>query len=212
MAASRQLEPRGRKRASRGEVRIVEVMASLERLLQERSIAEVTVEDIAAGAGMSRSAFYFYFSSKHDALAAAAAGVRAQMIERAAPFLQRGDGDPGRALREAFTGVGEVFSEHRHVLRAVAEAGGVDPALRRLWREWIEGFVPVVAPRVEADRAAGRALPGPPAADLVRALLWLNERSFYHELSGPDPDLAHTVEIIATVWERAIYGAGARVV
>ena len=38
------------------------------RLLEERSIAEISVDDLAKGAGISRPTFYFYFPSKDAVL------------------------------------------------------------------------------------------------------------------------------------------------
>jgi AcrR family transcriptional regulator len=184
------------------------VLGSLDRLLQTRSIAEVTVEGIAEGAGMSRSAFYFYFASKHDALAAAVRTINEAMLERGQPWLNPVPGtDPGQALQRSFAGIAEVFEEHRHLISAVAEGAAVDPGLRELWRQWIEDFVGAVAPRIEAERAGGRALPGPEAEALARTLLWGNERAFYIEALKPESDLQGVAAIIATVWQRAIYGS-----
>jgi AcrR family transcriptional regulator len=184
------------------------VLGSLDRLLQTRSIAEVTVEGIAEGAGMSRSAFYFYFASKHDALAAAVRTINDAMLERGQPWLNPVPGtDPGQALQRSFAGIAEVFEEHRHLISAVAEGAAIDPGLRELWQQWIEDFVGAVAPRIEAERAAGRALPGPEAEALARTLLWGNERAFYIEAIKPEPDLQGVAAIIATVWQRAIYGS-----
>ena len=39
-----------------------------ERLLEERSLAEISVDDLAKGAGISRPTFYFYFPSKDAVL------------------------------------------------------------------------------------------------------------------------------------------------
>jgi AcrR family transcriptional regulator len=48
-----------RRRPNRGEERRVALLASLERLLEGRPLAEISIEDIASGAGVTRSAFYF---------------------------------------------------------------------------------------------------------------------------------------------------------
>jgi AcrR family transcriptional regulator len=186
------------------------VLGSLDRLLQTSSIADVTVESIAAGAGMSRSAFYFYFASKHEALAAAVRTINYAMLEQAQPWLNPVPGsDPEQTLQRSFAGIAQVFEQHRHLISAVAEGAAVDPGLRELWQQWIEDFVAAVAPRIEAERTAGRALPGPDAEALARTLLWGNERAFYIEALKPKPDLQEVAAIIATVWQRAIYGKAA---
>src|SRR6478609_10009072 len=57
--------PRGRRtpRAS-GDERERAIRATAERLLEEQPLNEISVEDLARGAGISRPTFYFYFPSK----------------------------------------------------------------------------------------------------------------------------------------------------
>ena len=45
------------------------ILAATERLLAERSFADLAVSEILTAAGVSRGSFYFYFDSKHDVLA-----------------------------------------------------------------------------------------------------------------------------------------------
>ena len=57
--------PRGRRPARlTGDDREAAILATAERLLGERPLAEISVDDLARGAGISRPAFYFYFRSK----------------------------------------------------------------------------------------------------------------------------------------------------
>lgn len=60
-----------RPRTKPQEVRRDELLASGERLFQERGIAATSIDDIAAGAGVAKGTFYLYFDSKeamHEAL------------------------------------------------------------------------------------------------------------------------------------------------
>src|ERR1700689_2715879 len=81
---------RGR-RASRasGDERERAIMQTAEQLLEEPSLSEISVDDLARGAGISRSAFYFYFPSKAavvltlvDRMVAEAASARDEVSER----------------------------------------------------------------------------------------------------------------------------------
>ena len=60
---------RGR-RAARpsGDDREQAILATAERLLTDRSLREISVDDLARGAGISRPTFYFYFASKDAVL------------------------------------------------------------------------------------------------------------------------------------------------
>ncbi|EUA43724.1 HTH-type transcriptional regulator EthR [Mycobacterium xenopi 4042] len=51
-----------------GDDRELAILATAERLLEERSLAEISVDDLAKGAGLSRPTFYFYFPSKDAVL------------------------------------------------------------------------------------------------------------------------------------------------
>src|SRR5262245_35097547 len=61
--------PRGRRtpRPS-GDDRRQALLATAERLLDKRSLADVSIDDLARGAGISRPTFYFYFPSKDAVL------------------------------------------------------------------------------------------------------------------------------------------------
>src|ERR1700747_1577098 len=61
--------PRGR-RSTRpsGDDRELAILSTAERLLQERPLSDISVDDLAKGAGLSRPTFYFYFPSKDAVL------------------------------------------------------------------------------------------------------------------------------------------------
>ena len=60
---------RGRRSARpSGDDREQAILATAERLLEERSLADISVDDLAKGAGISRPTFYFYFPSKEAVL------------------------------------------------------------------------------------------------------------------------------------------------
>src|SRR4030088_2909646 len=83
---------RGRRSARvSGEERESAILATAERLLEERSPQEISVDDLARGAGISRPSFYFYFPSKDavfltliDRLVEQADAGRGDVLERLA--------------------------------------------------------------------------------------------------------------------------------
>src|SRR5438093_11074143 len=101
-AATAGRSTRGR-RAPRvsGDERERAILATFERLLEERPLHEISVDDLARGAGISRPTFYFYFASKEavllslvDRMIADARAARGDTVERVAE-------DPPTRLREA---------------------------------------------------------------------------------------------------------------
>src|SRR5215203_2539546 len=79
---------RGRRGArASGDDRERAILETAEQLLEERPLSEISVDDLAKGAGISRPTFYFYFPSKDavvltiiDRLVAAAAGSREEAL------------------------------------------------------------------------------------------------------------------------------------
>ena len=51
-----------------GDDREAAILATAEELLGQRPLAEISVDDLARGAGISRPTFYFYFRSKDAVL------------------------------------------------------------------------------------------------------------------------------------------------
>src|ERR1700758_5495665 len=60
---------RGR-RSSRpsGDDREAAILATAERLLEQQGFSQISIDDLARGAGISRPTFYFYFPSKDAVL------------------------------------------------------------------------------------------------------------------------------------------------
>src|SRR5271163_1478995 len=64
-AASSTRSTRGRRSARpSGDDRELAILSTAERLLEQRPLADISVDDLAKGAGLSRPTFYFYFPSK----------------------------------------------------------------------------------------------------------------------------------------------------
>jgi AcrR family transcriptional regulator len=202
---------RGRRatRAS-GDDRERAILETTERLLEERPLSEISVDDLAKGAGISRPTFYFYFPSKDavvlaiiDRLVAAAAGSREQALKTLAA------GDPRAGLRQALEDLYSAFRARRAVTLAAAELRMTNPEARALWAEVMEGWVADVALVIEAERARGAAPPGEPARDIAIALVQMNERAQYATFADESPSLEQdrVLDVLVEIWLRAIYGS-----
>lgn len=201
---------RGRRatRAS-GDDRERAILETAERLLEERPLSEISVDDLAKGAGISRPTFYFYFPSKDavvltiiDRLVAAAAGSREQALATLA------QGDPRAGLRQGLEDLYGAFRSRRAVVLAAAELRTTNEEARKLWSEVMEAWVADVTAVIEAERARGAAPPGQPARDLAIALVQMNERVQYASFAGDSPSLAddRVLDVLVDIWLRAIYG------
>jgi AcrR family transcriptional regulator len=200
---------RGRRatRAS-GDDRERAILETAERLLEERPLSEISVDDLAKGAGISRPTFYFYFPSKDavvltiiDRLVAAAAGSREQALATLA------QGDPRAGLRQGLEDLYAAFRSRRAVVLAAAELRTTNEEARALWSEVMEAWVADVTAVIESERARGAAPPGQPARDLAIALVQMNERVQYASFAGDSPSLEddRVLDVLVDIWLRAIY-------
>src|ERR1700756_2731345 len=105
---------RGR-RATRpsGDDREQAILATAERLLEERGFAGISVDDLAKGAGLSRPTFYFYFKSKEDVLLSLLEPVIARADSEFDGAVLRLPTDPRRVWRNGIKAVYMGFSSHR---------------------------------------------------------------------------------------------------
>ena len=194
---------------AKGDRRRQAIVDAVEHLLQTRTIGQLSVEDIAAEAGISRSGFYFYFESKYAALADALSDI-ADVMERAADDFF---GDTGRAPRDyvhdALTGVAALWREHADLMAAVVDAAHSDSGARALWDDWRQRFITGITRSIEEERRASRAQSnGVAAEDLARALLAMNLGTF-HDLArtrASDEEAERAVSALAWVWLAAVWG------
>ncbi|MGY1771225.1 TetR/AcrR family transcriptional regulator [Blastococcus sp. SYSU D00813] len=199
---------RGRRvRRTSGDDRERALLATAERLLEQRPLAEISVDDLARGAGISRSTFYFYFASKEAVVLALLDRVVGEARAARSAALA-GAAGARAAWRAALVTVRDTFRDHRALTAAATELLAASPEVQALWSSVMEDFVTETAAAIEAERARGAAPPGPPARDLAVALNWMNERVIQLSLAGRQPALAEDalLDVLLTVWLRAIYG------
>jgi hypothetical protein len=80
--------------------------------------------------------------------------------------------------------------------------------VRRFWEDVGRRFVDATAEQIERERAAGLAPPGPPARRLASVLITMNNQAFSDaSLTRPSAKAdRELVEVLVTVWLRAVYG------
>ena len=201
--------PRGR-RAPRatGDDRELAILATAERLLAEKPLAAISVDDLARGAGISRPTFYFYFASKDAVLLTLLDRVVAEADAMTEAAFEQPAADARAAWQQAITVYYETFRAHRALTLAWAEARFTNDEVRDLWGRVFDGWVQRCAVAIEAERARGAARAGAPARDLAIALNSMNERVLYATFSADGPAVAESevVSVLLDVWLAAIYG------
>ena len=182
------------------------VLEAAEMLLAEgASFAELSVERIATRAGISRTAFYFYFRDKRELLMRLTEGV-SDVLYAAAEGWWSGEGDGSADLDRVLREILAIYRDHAALLRAVVETSAYDEPVAEFWRALIGRFVLATRQRLEAEQKQGRAA-RLPAGETAFALVWMTERTCYQQLvQGGDVDDEALAAAITGIWRRTVYG------
>lgn len=181
------------------------VLEATEALLEEgASFADLGIERIATRAGISRTAFYFYFADKRELLMRLTEEVNALLFEQADIWFS-GQGEPEEELHTALTNIAALYDEHSVLLRALVEVSTYDEEVATFWRGTLGRFVDATERRIEEEREAGRAV-GVEAQATAFALTWMTERTLYQDLvqNSPVPK-AQLVDALTGIWLRSVY-------
>ncbi|CAN5382602.1 TetR/AcrR family transcriptional regulator [soil metagenome] len=193
-----------KRHAPKGDERRAALLASLDHHLQEGSLDSINIADISRRAGVTRSAFYFYFESKAMAVAALSEEMYDESLAAAAHLA--GDGTPAVNIEATIRSLFGAWERHQHLFRAMLDARATTPAVREMWDADRASFVPPIAEIIEAERAAGRAPAGTDASALASVLLELNDRMLERLALGGDLSRDQLVETVVSIWLRSIYG------
>lgn len=194
-----------RRGAARGDARRDALLTALDELLREKTLEEVNVADISGRAGVTRSAFYFYFESK----ALAVMALMADLYEAAADandLLVRAEGDPEVRVRTAIAGLFDSVDSSPHTYRALLEARASSAGVRQMWDAGRAEFAAVIGGMIANERAAGRAIDGPAPEVLASVLLDLNDHGVERHSLGSGPPRAEHIDALTFLWLTSIYG------
>jgi AcrR family transcriptional regulator len=182
------------------------VLAATEALLAEgASYADLNIERIATRAGISRTAFYFYFRDKRELLMRLTEDVN-ELLYQQADIWFSGAGEPEPEIREALTNIAVLYGKHGVLLRAIVEVSTYDEEVAQFWRGMVGRFVDASRRRIELEQAAGHSV-AEYAQATAFALCWMTERTMYqHLVQGGPMSAEEMVEALVGIWLRSVYG------
>lgn len=196
-------EPSTTKRA---QIQQAVLTATEELLATGGSFQELKIERIATAAGISRTAFYFYFKDKRELLMRLAEDITAELYGQADAWFSGTDGEPEDQVSDALAAIARLYFEHGPLLRAIVEVSTYDEEIAVFWRALLQRFADATTTRIAAEQEAGRA-PAMPAAPTAFALVWMTERTFYQQLvQGAPVDREELVAALNGIWLRSVYG------
>jgi AcrR family transcriptional regulator len=184
-----------------------EILDAAEVLLAERPFRELSVDELMARTGMTRSGFYHYFRSLDEVAIALMRRVQGEMMQAVAPWLRIDyDGDPAAGTKQGIRAAAEVFARHGLVLAAIHEASFRYAAVQRAWRDGVlEDWIGAIAAQLRAQRERSLTRVADPE-EIARSLLLMNTAVFVERLGKQLPDAPEAVaDTLAEIWIGALY-------
>ena len=194
-----------RRGTNKGDARRDALLTAFDELLREQSLDDINVAEISRRAGVTRSAFYFYFESK----ALAVMALMQELYDAAADaneILVKAEGEPAERIRTAISLLFDTVDSSPHTYRALLEARSSNPDVRQMWDAGLADFAGVIAGMIETERAAGRAVEEPDAHAVAAVLLDLNNHALERHALGSGPPREQHIEALVSIWLRTIYG------
>ena len=160
-----------RKDIERRELTVRRLLPAVERLLEQETYAEISVERIADEAGISRSTFYNYFEDKEDLLRTLTAEVMGAIIDASRQWWMLPPEASKDELREAIAHMVEIYAPHAGLMRAVADYTSRDRRVREEFSAYMDRGAEGIATYISDGQRAGAFRAG---LDADRAGLWLD--------------------------------------
>jgi TetR/AcrR family transcriptional regulator, ethionamide resistance regulator len=181
------------------------ILGALDACLQESSLEAINIAEISKQAGVTRSAFYFYFENKGAAVAA----LMERMVDETFAvneLFTTGAESPHTRIRTMLTGLFAMWERHRHLFQAMLEVRGSSPSVREIWDTARESFVDSIADMIRSERASAPCGAAPDAAVLATVLLEFNGQLLERLTLGGPLTAAQLMDGATAVWLGTVYG------
>jgi AcrR family transcriptional regulator len=198
--ASAALRRRIRERRTTAERTILD---ATETLLADREFRDLTVEDVMASTGLTRTSFYRYFPDLEAVLLRWLSDLGGELRATADSWLA----DPSTGLE---TGVEFVtlYREHGRLLLAFEQASGVGTEIDEAWGSVLRAFTDRYAEFIaELCRRGLSTIERP--EQTARALVGMTERYLLDTYGrGPAVDVDVAAATLAEIWQRTLFSSG----
>lgn len=203
MVSGADAQTKKRQRRSDVEARL---RVAIQELAGGSTFQDLRVEEIASAAGLSRSAFYFYYPGKLELLLDAARHVLEEVYEQADRWYS-GSGESGSKalIHEVLRDNASTWGQHADLLRMASEVATYDEEIGNFWRDLEVRFFEGVAGRVRRDQEAGAVSPDVDAESCAEILILATESYFLRNIAYEGGVPEEAAAALSPVWIRTLY-------
>ncbi|MFC0108243.1 TetR/AcrR family transcriptional regulator [Kibdelosporangium aridum] len=163
------------------------VITATEQLIRDgESFAELSVEQLASAAGISRSTFYVHFEDKGDLARRMTKGVIAELEEVSGEWWATADRADREQLRTAVNAIIDVYQRRGAAFTTVSQAAAYDSTVAEELRGLMQRLIVATRDAIELGQAAGVMRPVEPK-ETAAVITWMIERVGHQLLRQTDP-------------------------
>jgi AcrR family transcriptional regulator len=195
---------RARQRQRRGEVR-AQIIAAANGVLRRRPYRDLTVDEVMAATGLSRTVFYRHFDDLPDLVLRVLSEEGGELYRLERPLADSAFDHPD-GIRQALRGAVRAFVDHGPLVRAMAEAASYDERIEQAHQALLASFTDLTASYLR-ELQARRLTPVVDADQTARALNLMNER-YLIDAYGREPSVAPetALDTLTHIWTATILG------
>jgi AcrR family transcriptional regulator len=163
------------------------LLAAAERLVGDGvSFTELSVERLAAEAGISRSTFYVHFQDKTDIVLRLTRTVLTELRQVSNTWWAVAEHARPADLRQSLAAIIDVYRHHGAGFTVVAETSAYDADVAQEMRSLMQAIVDDTRAAIERGQAAGVMRTVRPT-ETATVLTWMVERAGYQMVRRGDP-------------------------
>jgi AcrR family transcriptional regulator len=171
------------------------------RLLRDRRYRDLTVEDVMAEAGLTRTVFYRHF----DGIASIVLGLTDELLAGVVAEGDTGDPTDRTMMRRQLELTVDTFHQYGPLFLALDEASHHDDHVEQAYQALIDRAADILTDGIQRGINLGHT-PPMPARDVAQVLNAMN-RQYLLDLVARDPnfDRDAALEALWTVWTRTVW-------
>lgn len=192
---------RHREQRERARVRILDAASEL---LRTRPYRELSVDELMASVGLSRTIFYRHFDDLPDLVVRLLEEASADLLDEERQLMGAGIDAPA-AIRRGLSVPVEAFRQHGPLLRAVAEAASHDEYIERGFRALLERFERLIEDYLSAVAVRGHGRLSEPH-QAARALNLMNVNYLLAVFGTAEPTVSPetALQTLTELWVGAV--------
>lgn len=190
----------------RGDHARTAILTALRALLDQNPISEVSVQAITRQAGVTRTAFYFYFESKYSALAELLHGrTTAAMLDQSFALRTAGESTPALIAR-VIAGIRAALAADDPVWASCRASAGYEPEIAEIVAAVEDAITCRIVALVSAEVHRGAQPISTDLVALVRVLTTATVAGCAPARVAAQPDhLDRTTDAVAALWRNALW-------